>query len=94
MLTVASLVSDCGLELVAGQDAGGRPVRWVHITEHEDPTPWLSGGELLLTTGYNLDSAAKQRRYVELLASKEASGLGFGVSSSPSSGIRMRKWMK
>src|SRR5688572_9660880 len=79
MLTVASLVSDCGLELVAGQDAGGRPVRWVHITEHEDPTPWLSGGELLLTTGYNLDSAAKQRRYVELLASKEASGLGFGV---------------
>jgi purine catabolism regulator len=79
MLTVASLVSDCGLELLLGEENGGRRVRWVHISEHEDPTPWLSGGELLLTTGYNLDTAAKQRDYVELLASKEAAGLGFGV---------------
>ena len=79
MLSVASLVSDCGLELLAGDEAGGRPLRWVHISEHEDPTPWLSGGEVLLTTGYNLDTAAKQRRYVELLASEDVAGLGFGV---------------
>lgn len=79
MLTVAALVSDCDLELVAGEESSDRPLRWVHISEHEDPTPWLSGGELLLTTGYNLDSAAKQRRYVELLASKDVAGLGFGV---------------
>ena len=79
MLAVASLVSDCGLELVVGQESGGRRVRWVHITEHEDPTPWLSGEELLLTTGYNLDTPAKQRAYVELLASKGVAGLGFGV---------------
>ena len=31
-----------------------RPIRWVHITELPDPTPWLSGGELLLTTGLQL----------------------------------------
>jgi len=79
MLTVASLVSDCGLELVAGEENGDRPVRWVHISEHEDPTPWLSGGELLMTTGYNLDSPPKQRSYVELLASKGVAGLGFGI---------------
>jgi purine catabolism regulator len=79
MLTVASLVSDCGLELVAGAEAGERPVRWVHISEHEDPTPWLSGGEVLLTTGYTLDSAAKQERYVELLGSKGVAGVGFGI---------------
>ena len=79
MLTVASLVSDCDLKLVAGIEAGDRQLRWVHISEHEDPTPWLSGGELLLTTGYNLDTAAKQRAYVELLASKAVAGLGFGV---------------
>jgi PucR family transcriptional regulator, purine catabolism regulatory protein len=79
LLTVASLVSDCGLELVEGADNGDRPVRWVHISEHEDPTPWLSGGELLLTTGYNLDTAAKQRSYVELLASKGVAGVGFGI---------------
>ncbi len=79
MLTVASLVSDCGLELVAGEEGSERPVRWVHISEHEDPTPWLSGGELLLTTGYTLDTAAKQRSFVELLASKGVAGLGFGT---------------
>lgn len=79
MLSVGSLVEDCGLELVAGELAADRPVRWVHISEHEDPTPWLSGGELLLTTGYNLSSAAKQRSFVAALAASGAAGLGFGV---------------
>ncbi len=79
MLTVASLASDCGLTLVAGEENSGRPLRWVHATEHEDPTPWLSGGELVLTTGYNLDTAAKQRTYLELLASKGVAGMGFGI---------------
>ena len=79
MLTVASLVSDCGLTLVAGEENSGRAIRWVHATEHEDPTPWLSGGELVLTTGYNLDTAAKQRTYLELLASKGVAGMGFGI---------------
>ena len=79
MLTVAGLVSDCGLELAVGKEHGSNPVRWVHISEHQDPTPWLSGGELLLTTGYNLGSPAKQRRYVELLAGEDIAGLGFGI---------------
>ena len=79
MLTVSSLVSDCGLTLIAGKEGAGNPVRWVHISEHEDPTPWLSGGELLLTTGYNLGTPAKQRRYVALLAEEELAGLGFGT---------------
>jgi purine catabolism regulator len=79
VLTVASLVSDCGLTLVAGEENSGRALRWVHATEHEDPTPWLSGGELVLTTGYNLDTAAKQRTYLELLASKGVAGMGFGI---------------
>ena len=79
MLTVGSLVSDCGLELVAGEEGAERPVRWVHISEHEDPTPWLSGRELLLTTGYNLGTPAKQRRWVELLAGEGLAGLGFGT---------------
>ena len=65
---------------VRARACGRRPstattaVRWVHISEHEDPTPWLSGGELLLTTGYNLGTAAKQRRYVELLAGRGPRG--------------------
>jgi purine catabolism regulator len=79
VLTVGDLVKDCGLELVAGEPSSDRPLRWVAITEHEDPTPWLSGDEVVLTTGYQLGSAAKQRRFVELLASKGAAGLGFGT---------------
>jgi PucR family transcriptional regulator, purine catabolism regulatory protein len=79
VLTVASLLDECRLELAVAHDRADNPVRWVHISEHEDPTPWLSGGELLLTTGYNLGTPAKQRRYVELLAGEGLAGLGFGI---------------
>jgi len=79
VLTVDSLLSDCDLGLAAGESAGGRSVRWVAISEHEDPTPWLSGGEVLLTTGYNLDTAAKQRAYVARIAKHGVAALGFGV---------------
>ena len=79
MLTVADLVSECGLELAAGEAGADRPLRWVHIAEHEDPTPWLSGGEVLLTTGYQLRTPAKQRRFVERLGDADVAGLGFGT---------------
>jgi PucR family transcriptional regulator, purine catabolism regulatory protein len=79
MLTLGSLVRDCGLDLACGEEGGDREIRWVHISELEDPTPWLSGGELLLTTGIQLETAAKQRRFVELLDSKGLAGLGFGT---------------
>ena len=35
MLTVGSLLEDCGLELAAGAARADNPVRWVHISEHE-----------------------------------------------------------
>jgi PucR family transcriptional regulator, purine catabolism regulatory protein len=58
------------------------PVRWVHISELQDPTPWLSGGELMLTTGIPLDSAAKQRAFVRILADRNLAGLGLGTGFS------------
>src|SRR5204863_1644640 len=79
MLTVGSLVSDCGLELIAGAKESERPIRWVHISELEDPTPWLSGGELLLTTGIQLNSPARQRRFCARLAGKGVAGIGLGT---------------
>ena len=79
MLTVGSLVGDCGLELGAGADGADRPIRWVHISELEDPTPWLSGGELLLTTGIQLKGAARQRRFLARLAERDVAGLGLGT---------------
>src|SRR5829696_2290676 len=79
MLTVRGLVSEMGLELATGGDAADSPVRWVHISELPDPTPWLSGGELLLTTGIQLDTEERQREFVRLLAGHHLSGLGFGT---------------
>src|SRR5947199_5865436 len=79
MLTVRALAGEMGLELAAGEDGADAPVRWVHITELPDPTPWLSGGELLLTTGIQLDSAEKQRAFVRRLAGHGLAGLGFGT---------------
>jgi PucR family transcriptional regulator, purine catabolism regulatory protein len=79
MLTVRGLVAEMGLEIATGAGGGDVPVRWVHISELPDPTPWLSGGELLLTTGIQLDDEKRQREFVRLLAGHHLAGLGFGT---------------
>ncbi len=84
-LTVKDIVSIPGmpLRLLAGEDALASPIRWVHASELEDPTPWLKGGELLLTTGMGVGATpAKQRAYVKRLADAGVAGLGFGPGFS------------
>ncbi len=78
-LTVESLISELGLELSSGRGAAKAHVRWVHITELIDPTPWLKGGELLLTTGIQLKGPKVQHELIERLAEHEIAGLGFGT---------------
>ena len=78
-LTVASLIGELGLTLVSGQESSDAHVSWVHSTELADPTPWLKGGELLLTTGMQLDGPKAQRDFIERLADHEIAGLGFGT---------------
>jgi len=78
-LTVESLIGELGLTLVSGQEAAQGHVRWVHSTELPDPTPWLKGGELLLTTGIQLDGPKVQREMIERLADHHIAGLGFGT---------------
>jgi PucR family transcriptional regulator, purine catabolism regulatory protein len=79
MLTVRELLKDLEVRLVAGEGGLHLPVRWVHISELTDPTPWLSGGELLLTTGLQLDTPERQREFVTRLADHHLAGLGFGT---------------
>jgi PucR family transcriptional regulator, purine catabolism regulatory protein len=79
MLTVRELLRDLDVRLVAGESSLNLPVRWVHISEILDPTPWLSGGELLLTTGMQLDTPAQAREYAARLADHHLAGLGFGT---------------
>ncbi|MFD0487942.1 PucR family transcriptional regulator ligand-binding domain-containing protein [Saccharopolyspora spinosporotrichia] len=53
-------------------------MRWAHVSELRDPTPWLRGGELVLTTGLELPGDAEgQRDYVRRLAARGCVGLGF-----------------
>ena len=79
MLSVEGLVAELGLTLVSGEESARGQVRWVHSTELPDPTPWLRGGELLLTTGLQLQSAKAQRELIMRLAEHEIGGLGFGT---------------
>src|SRR5215203_3874290 len=79
MLPLGDLIRDLDVRLVAGEAGLENAVRWVHISELEDPTPWLSGGELLLTTGMGLLDAERQREFVRLLAGHGLAGLGLGT---------------
>jgi PucR family transcriptional regulator, purine catabolism regulatory protein len=79
VLTVRELLADVEVTLLAGEGHLDVPVRWVHISELADPTPWLSGGELLLTTGIALDTAKRQRDYIATLADHGLAGLGLGT---------------
>src|SRR6266542_2578271 len=79
MLTVHTLLDETGLSLVTGERSSDAPIRWVHISELLDPTPWLSGGELLLTTGMGLTDEATQRAFVKRLVQHSLGGLGFGT---------------
>ena len=70
------------LELRAG-DSEGIDIDWAHALEIEDPTPWLAGSELVLTTGVRLRrTRAAQTAYVERLADAGIAALGFGVGLS------------
>jgi purine catabolism regulator len=73
-------IEDLSLRLVAGQAGVDRPIRWAHVSELDDPTRWLRGGEILLTTGLGLGKAASaQARFVEQLARAKLAGLGLGL---------------
>ena len=78
-LTVESLIAELGLELVSGRESAQAHVRWVHSSELTDPTPWLKGGELLLTTGMQLTGPKLQRELIDRLADHRIAGLGMGT---------------
>lgn len=56
------------LRLIAGEAGTSRRVAWAHVSELEDPTPWLFGAEMIMTTGIALPrSAQRQRAYLTRL---------------------------
>ena len=82
MLTVQDIAATPGLSLAvaAGAEGLANRVSWLHVSELPDPTPFLEGGEFLLTTGLGVgELASTQRAYLRRLADKGLAGLGFGV---------------
>src|SRR5688500_7308013 len=82
MLSVSDILGFRALGLGLAGGAGGldREVRWLHVSELADPTPFLEGGEFLLTTGLAVgELATVQREYVRRLGAHGLAGLGFGV---------------
>jgi PucR family transcriptional regulator, purine catabolism regulatory protein len=81
-LSVGDLLrtSNLDLRLVAGSGGLSNRIRWAHVSELQDPTPWTRGGELLLTTGMGLGSTpARQRAYLKRLIDANLAGLGIGT---------------
>ncbi len=82
LLTVRDLLAepDFRLEAWAGSRSYGRAVDGIHLSELDDPTPWMVPGSILLTTGLNMDSdPAAGLRLVETLSVAGMSGLGVAL---------------
>lgn len=71
-------IPSLALVLRAGRAAIDAPVRWVAVSELEDPTPYLDGGELLLTTGLRLGDD-DWAGFVDRLTRAGVSAIGIGV---------------
>ncbi|WP_342779342.1 PucR family transcriptional regulator ligand-binding domain-containing protein [Nonomuraea turkmeniaca] len=74
------MIRRMGLRPLAGPTSSNAVVRWVAVSELADPTPYLEGDELLLTTGMRLE--ADISGYVARLVARGVAGLGFGVGVS------------
>jgi purine catabolism regulatory family protein/PucR-like helix-turn-helix protein/diguanylate cyclase with GGDEF domain len=73
---------DLGLTLVAGRENGDRVITWAHPIELADPTPYLSGAELVMTTGMNVGAtAAEHFDYLARLSSVGVAALAFDTGT-------------
>jgi purine catabolism regulator len=82
VITLAQLSSrlQYPLEPVTAKSVSRHPVSGVHISELSDPTPYLDGGEFLLTTGIPLAVRGDDlRHYVQRLAQRKVAALGLGI---------------
>ncbi|MER6175069.1 PucR family transcriptional regulator ligand-binding domain-containing protein [Streptosporangium sp. NPDC001681] len=83
-LTLDQLIAEAVLELTlvtpSSPELLQRTVRWVASTELVDPTPFLRGAELVLTTGafIGADDYEGWRAFTQRLKAVRATALGFG----------------
>ncbi|MFD5520628.1 PucR family transcriptional regulator ligand-binding domain-containing protein [Streptomyces sp. NPDC127066] len=82
---------DLGLRLIAGPAEPDTVIHWAHTSEMADPYPYLLGGELLLTAGVHVPTAAGPGEdapgpddyfdgYVSRIVAAGGAALGFGLA--------------
>lgn len=83
-ITLSALLATPALKLqrVGTSGVTDVPVQWVAVTELEDPKPFLSGGEVVLTTGLRQKSATSQRNFVRHVHASGALAIGFATGLS------------
>ena len=85
MVTVGWLARQphLGLRVVAGAEHTERTILWAHAIELADPAPYLSGGELVMTTGISVGKTNKaQFDYVARLVAADAAALAFDTGTN------------
>lgn len=81
-ITIADLANapDLGLRLRAGQGAAlTRQVDWAAVSELVDPSPFLTGDELVCTTGMRLRSTRSWRTFVSAVERAGSAGIAFSI---------------
>lgn len=60
------------MKLVAGKEGLGNYVRWVHLVENADVSPFLHGNEMVFMTGVGINDDGHLLRFVEELIARDA----------------------
>ena len=84
-ITLSRLLGSTALSLRSLNDmseAAGTPIEWAAVTELRDPSPFLTGGEIVLTTGLRQTTIANQQAFVETIHGAGALALGYGTGLS------------
>src|SRR3954467_10331588 len=79
-MRVRELLEDdrLGLRLLVG-DGLDRRIRWVHTTELADPSRYLQGDEVILTTGVWIAAGTPAPAFTRTLARAGVAALGYGL---------------
>ncbi len=56
-----------------------RRIRWVHVTELADPSPYLAGDEFVLTAGVWQGRGTSSRSFVTSLHARQVCGVAYGL---------------
>lgn len=72
-------ISSYDLRLLTGTDKLDEPIRWVHVTDLPDPSPYLRGGELILSSALWHATSADSERFVSALVTCGVRALGVAI---------------